>query len=469
MKKKLAILFGLLPILPTLGLGMSGLVHAESDIPKEGNLTEITKQAYIYVLPLDIMYRTRWQAIFNSENPYHGNLNEFRHGRRLADPSSRAVTAPNNDTLYSSAWLDLAPEPVVLHVPDTAGRYYHVQFMDFYTNNFADVGRRATGTREGDYLVTGPGYAGETPAGLPVIKSPTNAVWLICRILIDGPEELSKVHALQDQLRLTPLSTWKGRAPGSAPAKPPRTWIRPDPEDPQNFLAVANLAMTENPPPKSEEPLMQEFKRIGVGPGQTFDLKRFSEAERGEILLGIEQAKQELRGGAGQRPRGGSPWNVPGPDLGRYGTNYLLRAMVAVAGLGALTREEAMYIGTTIDADGNRLDGRYHYVLRFPKGGLPPVDAFWSLTMYKTEPDLRSFLVENSIGRYSVGDRTRGLKYGEDGSLSIYIQHDSPGPDKESNWLPAPSTVFRLSLRAYQPRQELLEGRYVVPPVRRVD
>lgn len=469
MKKKLAVLFGLIPILPAFGLGMAGPVQAEPGASRNGDLAEIAKQAYVYAIPLTVMYRTRWQGISAPQNPNRGSLNEFRHGRELAGPQSRAVTAPNNDTIYSSAWLDLAPEPLVLHVPDTAGRYYHVQFMDFYTNNFADVGRRATGTKEGDYVVTGPGFAGQTPAGLPVIKSPTNAVWLICRILIDGPQELPQVRALQDQFRLTPLSAWTDRGTASAQAKPSAAWIRPDVEDPANFFAVANLAMTENPPPKSEEALMQEFKKIGVGPGQTFDLTRFSEAERKEILSGIEQGRQTLRGGAGQRPRSGSNWTVPPPELGRYGANYLLRAVVAVGGLGALTREEAMYLGANFDADGNRLDGRNRYVLRFPKGGLPPVDAFWSLTMYKTEADMRSFLVENPIARYSIGDRTKGLKYDADGSLSIYIQHDSPGPDKESNWLPAPPTVFRISLRSYQPRQALLDGKYVVPPIRRVE
>ena len=200
MKRILAVSFGLVAIVQIIGLDLLSPIHAKSDVATNMNLTELSKKAYIYSLPLYVMYRTRWRAMFDHTNRYRGNINVLRHARYLAGPYSRAVTNPNNDTIYSSAWLDLEPDPLILHVPDTAGRYYSIQFLDFYTNNFALIGRRTTGTREGDYLVIGPNYRGETPSGLPVIKSPTNAVWLIGRFLIDGPEELSTVHELQDQL-----------------------------------------------------------------------------------------------------------------------------------------------------------------------------------------------------------------------------------------------------------------------------
>jgi hypothetical protein len=468
-KRILVALFGIIAIVQMIGFDLSRPIYAKSDINKDVNLIEISKKAYIYVLPLYVMYRTRWHAVFNPENPYGGMINDFRHSRMLADPASRAVSGPNNDTLYSGAWLDLKPDPLVLHVPDTDGRYYSVQFLDFYTNNFASIGRRTTGTREGDYLVIGPDYEGETPRSLPVIKSPTNAVLLTSRFLIDGPEDLLDVFELQNQLSITSLSSWMGREPGNTRSKPTKTFIRPNPEDPFNHFTVVNLALTENPPPRSEKPLIQEFKKIGVGPGQIFDPKRFSDTERGEILLGIQQAKEELKAFYSQVLRSKTGWVILDPDLGRYGTKYTLRAFAAVFAFAALTREEAMYFTTNIDEDRKRLHGRNRFVLRFAKDGLPPVDAFWSLTMYSIEKDMRSFLVWNPIDRYSVGDRTKGLKYNEDGSLDIYIQHDSPGPDKESNWLPAPADVFMLALRAYQPRRELLEGRYLMPPVRRIE
>ncbi len=469
MKRILTVLFGIIAIVQMIGFDLSSPIHAKSDVSKDVNLIEISKKAYIYVLPLYVMYRTRWRAVFNPENPYGGIINDFRHSRMLADPTIRAVSGPNNDTLYSGAWLDLEPDPLVLHVPDTDGRYYSVQFLDFYTNNFACIGRRTTGTREGDYLVIGPNYEGEVPSGLQVIKSPTNAVLLTSRFLIDGPEDLLDVFELQNHLSITPFSSWRSREPGNTRSNPTNTLIRPNPEDPFNHFIVANLALTENPPPRSEKPLIQEFQKICVGPGQIFDPKRFSDTERGEILFGIEQAKEELKAFYSQPLRSKTGWVILDPDLGRYGTKYTLRAFAAAYAFAGLTREEAMYFTTNIDVDRKRLHGRNRYVLHFVKEELPPVDAFWSLTMYSVEKDMRNFLVWNPINRYSVGDRTKGLKYNEDGSLDIYIQHDFPEQDKESNWLPAPADVFLLALRAYQPRKELLEGKYLIPPIRCID
>jgi hypothetical protein len=464
--KRILVFLVAIIILQIISSGLLSQVHAKSDISNDVNLTEISKKAYIFTLPLYVMYRTRWHAVFNPENLYRGNVNEFRHGRKLADPSSRAVTGPNNDTLYSSAWLDLVPDPLVVHVPDTSGRYYSLQFLDFYTNNFAYIGRRTTGTREGDYLVIGPNYKGETPRGLPVIKSPTNAVWLISRFLINGPEDLSNVHELQNQLSITSLSSWMGREPGNTRSKPTKTLIRPNPKDPWNYFSAVNLALTENPPSANERTYIQEFKRVGIGPGLSYDPNRFSEKEPKEILDGIQQAKDSIKAIL-KRPWGRKGWTVPNPHIGNYGTRYFLRAIVAVGGLGALTPEEAMYFRAI--PEGKPFHGRNRYVLHFEKGGLPPVDAFWSLTMYSVEKDMQSFLVENPINRYSVGDRTKGLKFNGDGSLDIYIQHDSPGHDKESNWLPAPADRFRLTLRAYQPRKELREGRYLIPEIRRIE
>jgi hypothetical protein len=468
-KRILVFLFAIITILQIISSDLLSQVHANSDISKESNLVEVSKKAYIYTLPLYVMYHTRWRAIFKPENPYRGYVNEFRHARSLATPASRTVTSPNNDTLYSSAWLDLKSDPVVIHVPDMAGRYYSLQFLDFYTNNFAYIGRRTTGTREGDYVVIGPRYKGETPNGLPVIKSPTNAVWLISRILIDGPVDLLKVFELQNQLNITPLSSWMHRGSGSSTAEPTEPYLGPKPNDPFHHFTVVNRALTENPPPGSEKFFMQEFKKIGIGPGLKFNLKRFSDTERREILLGIEEAKKELKAFHLQRPRSTTGWLVPYPDHGRYGTNYALRAVSSVLSLGALTREEAMYFGTSIDEDKKPLHGRNRYYIHFEKDGLPPVNAFWSLTMYRIEKDMKCFLIWNPIDRYSIGDRTKGLQYNEDGSLDIYIQHTSPGPDKESNWLPAPKDKFNLSLRAYQPRRELLEGSYEIPPIRRIE
>jgi len=464
MKKFSMTLFGAISFFLMVWIITPLSVYAQSDSTESMSLSQITDEAYIYTLPLFIMYKTRWQALVD---PGPAVLNRFLHARKLATPASRAVTAPNNDTIYSSAWLDLSTEPLVVHVPDTAGRYYSLQFMDFYTNNFAYIGRRATGTREGDYIVIGPDYTNETPPGLPVIKSPTNAVWLLGRFLIDGSEDLSNVYKLQNQLSIKPLSSFMGHESKSSQAKQKPSLIRPEQEDPWNYLTIVNLALNENPPAEGDRGYIQKFKKIGIGPGLNFDQNLFSPKDREEILEGIKKAKDRLKSISKMRPRSRNGWNIPNPLLGDYGNNYFLRAIVAVVGLGALTREEAMYFRAI--PEGEPFHGRIRYILHFEKDGLPPVNAFWSLTMYHVEEDMRSFLVENPINRYSVGDRTKGLKFNGDGSLDIYIQHESPGPDKESNWLPAPNDRFSLSLRAYQPRKELLEGRYLIPQIRRID
>ena len=420
-------------------------------------LSALAKQAYVYTYPLYVMYRTRAGALRNS-----GNLNRFAHARALATPASRAVTAPNNDTLYSSAWLDLAQGPLLLHVPDTADRYYSLAFMDFYTNNFAYVGRRTTGTQAGDFAIVGPGWQGGTPAGLPVIRAPTNAVWLLGRFLVNGDEDLPAVHALQDRLSLRPLA-------GVAGAAPDRSRPAPEPADPWSYFTIVDEAMTENPPPERDRRVVAAMATIGVGPNASFDAGRFTAEERAALQSGMAAAKREIATADAPRAAGRPGWSAPRADLGNFGTDYFFRAVVAQVGLAALEPKEAVYLQPTGDADGRPLDGSHRYVLHFAKGELPPVDAFWSLTMYQTESDQRRFLVPNPINRYSIGDRTKGLRYNGDGSLEIFIQHRSPGAAREANWLPAPAGPFVLSLRAYQPRPALLNGEYRVPVLQRLD
>src|ERR1700730_3058325 len=418
-------------------------------------LSALAKEAYIYTFPLYAMYRTRYDALARSGAP-----NCFQHARMLATPASRAVTAPNNDTLYSSAWLDLSQGPLVLHVPDTAGRYYSLAFMDFYTNNFAYVGRRTTGTKAGDFVIVGPRDQGERPPGIPVIAAPTNGVWLLGRILVTGVEDLPTVHALHFCLSLMSLSSADG---GTPPRKRAGIGPKPAPNNPWNYFAVVNAALTENPPPARDWQVVVDVAKIAIGPDAFFDATRFSTEERAALLAGVGAAKRELETGLIPRTIGRPGWTQPRAHLSNFGTDYFFRASVAQVGLASLEPQEAVYLSPTGDADGRPTDGTHRYLLHFSKGGLPPVDAFWSLTMYQVDPDQRRFLVENSLNRYSIGDRTKGLVYNADGSLDIFIQHQSPGAAREANWLPAPEGRFVLSLRAYQPRPELLNGQYQVP------
>ena len=436
---------------------------------KNEEIADLVKRAYEYSFPVYEMYRTRHRTVYVPDNPNSMDLNRFTHRRTLSDHRHRQVTAPNNDTLYSSAWLDLSLEPIVLTVPDTGGRYYSMAFMDFYTNNFAYVGRRTTGTKAGDYVVAGPQWNGATPAGLPVIKSPTNAVWLLGRTLVDDEADLLNVHKLQDQFKLTALSEWTKSGTGKAEKLLVNSQPAPDLKDPWNFFKIVNLGLTENPPPADEAALMAEFARIGVGPNQPFDPSRFSEEQKKIVLEALEAAHKGIRGGLPAVGTVRNGWSYPPSHLGNFGRDYALRAVIALIGLAALEPAEACYMTSMTDREGKPLTGENRYRLRFEKGALPPVDAFWSLSMYEVMPDQRSFFVDNPIRRYAIGDRTRGLKPNADGSVDIYIHHQSPGKDLESNWLPAPPGVFRLSFRAYQPREPILKGDYTLPWIQRLE
>jgi len=418
---------------------------------------DIAREAYIYVLPSVMMYTTRAKALNARDVDGTLPINRFRHRRQLADHESRRVTTPNADTLYSSAWLDLSGGPLLLDVPDTGGRYYVLQFLDFFTNSFAHIGRRTTGTQAGRFLIAGPNAGGDEPAGVPVIRAPTNGVWLIGRILVDGPDDLAAVHLLQDGLRLTPL---EGNRPVAPPTPPPRRG------DGLDVVRIANLALTENPPPDSERDLLARFARIGIGPGLRFDEEGLSEERRAIVRrLGLDFRTEMRR--QRERPRAG--WSIPSPYLGDYGKRYRLRAITALAGLGANVPAEAMYFRLTADADGVPLNGSRSYALRFAPDQIPAVDAFWSISMYRVEPDLRSFFVANPIGRYAIGDRTPGLRYEPDGSLVIHVRRDRPEEPWAANWLPAPAGDFRLVLRAYQPADDLRQGRQDFPLPQRTD
>ena len=457
----LALCFAVIPIAP-------GKCHADS--LNDSDLASLVKRAYVYTFPVHDMYRTRYDAVYRTGNTKHADINQFFHERKLADHTFRDFTTPNNDAPYSSAWLDLSREPVIISVPDTAGRYYVLALMDFYTNNFSYIGHRVTGTRKGDYLVAGPGWKGITPGGLILIKSPTDAVWILGRTLVADEADLANVYKIQDQYKLTPLSVWKGGADramtvyGGRSSAPPA----PDPKDPWNYWTIVTLGMTENPPPAGDAPLLAEFARIGIGPGLVFNPDRFSPIQKEIVLQAMAAAAKAfpMDGRRGVKRLYG--WSYNPPYIGNFGNHYDYRALISLVGLGALEPAEATYSTALVDRDGQPFTGAARYRLRFSKQDIPPVNAFWSLTMYEVMKDGRGFFTANPINRYSIGDRTKGLKYNADGSLDIYIQHQSPGKDLESNWLPAPPGVFRLTMRMYEPREPVLNGTYTLPGVQRL-
>ena len=463
-----------------------GLVHktgCESSSPPPASpmtdkeLAVLVKEVFIYSLPVYEMYRTRYSMVYDEANPNRADLNELRHRRGLLGPDDRLVTAPNNDTLFSNVWLDLSEEPVVLQVPDTGGRYYVLPLMDFYTNVFDSVGSRKTGTGAGTFVIAGPDWDGMLPGGTTeddLIFAPTNSVWIIGRTLVEGEADLPAVHDIQDQYLFTPRIVRDGQAEQGLVetdlVNPPPAV---DPEDPWNFFHIVNLGMTENPPPAHEQHLMDRFASIRVGPGQTFDPHHFTQAQQDVIKQALVEARTQDIFMAAGRITNRQGWSYLPLNMGYYGEDYAFRALIALAGLGALPPEEAFYYSGTLDTDSAPLDARENYILRFEAGELPPVDAFWSLTLYELDQNGRQWLTPNSIGRYSIGDRTEGLQYNLDGSLTIYLQPESPGVDLESNWLPTPAegashdNAFRLSFRTYMPGQAIIDGTYRLPGVER--
>lgn len=382
-------------------------------------------------------------------------INHFIHTRQLLGPQHRQVVTPNNDTLYSNAWLDLSQGPLLLDVPDSAGRYYVLGLLDFYTNPFGYIGTRTTGNGRGRFLLHGPRWHGDVPAGATAIACPTDAVWLLGRVLVDGEADLPAVHALQDQFRLSTLE-------GAPAARPFDVGMQPGEHlgDPRRYAEVVNQALRESPPPAAEAALVAGFAQSGIGadcggsaPGDAV-LARLGTAIKEVLAELAAPLPSELGGG----------WTLPVEIRESFGARFAERALVARNYIGALGVEEAMYVMADRDSEGAPLDGRAGYELAFAADALPQVGAFWSLTMYdKTD----CMLVDNALGRYSLGDRSPSLRYDADGSLRLRLSASPPAdPAAEGNWLPAPAGPFYVTLRLYVPQPAHLDKTFVYPPIR---
>lgn len=404
--------------------------------------------AFFYGFPLYEIARTA-QARMNAAGSV--GLNQVAHRAALADHTSRQVTAPNNDTIYSSAFLELSGGPVEVISPTDTKRYFNIAFMDAFTDNFAYIGSRATKGQGGRFWIVGPEWGGAPVSGVTVIRSSTNDVWMLGRILIDGPEDVAAARALQTQITVRPTTDRPARAYGVRTTNV---------EDPANFLGVVNDMLARSPGGKGQTPRASCFAEYGIGQAASPDI--FA-AWRGYIPQGLARLKEKFL----FRDLVINGWGYQEKGVGDFGTNDYLRAAVALGGLAALGEEEAMYFQATQDSSSVPLDGSKEYVWRIPPGGVP-ADAFWSLTMYQAEPDGRFFLVDNPIRRYSIGDRTPGLVKNSDGSIDILMQPNKPDGPRAANWLPSPRGPMRLSLRAYLPKKELRDRKWKVPPVERV-
>lgn len=432
----------------------------------------IAEEAYIFAFPMLENYRTMYiQAIATSAPTFRAPFNQLKHSTVLLGPEFKDVVRPNNDTLYSTVWLDLRAEPLVISVPEIKDRYYSFQLVDMYTYNLAYIGTRTTGTAAGSYLVAGPAWTGDKPAGVAaVFRTEGNFVYSITRTAVNGQEDVPNVLAIQQQYRVQPLSAFLGRpAPAGAPGGDFPAYDKATAES-ADFIKYFNYLLGQVAVHPSEQELIAKFGRIGVGPNRLFDAASLGVDTRRAIDDGVASARQKIKD---QEPKLGEQknhWNLTPRIFGnreQMQGQYLIRAAAAYLGLYGNDLEEAYYPSTNWDAAGDPLDGSQHsYVLKFAKSEIPAVDAFWSLTMYSL-PD--GLLVENPIHRYSIGDRTEGLKYGADGSLEIYIQRESPGKDKEANWLPAPNGPFNVVLRMYLPKATALNPLYAPPGIQKRD
>lgn len=433
---------------------------------------QIAAEAYVFGYPLVLMDFTRQlQTNVPTATVGRAPVNQFSHTPMFPDDKFRAIVSPNADTLYSIAWLDLRAEPLVLHVPDTGDRYYVLQALDGWTNVFASIGKRTTGTREARFLLAGPDWHGDVPNGMQVFRSPTDMGWIIGRVQTNGQLDFLNVHKIQRGITLAPLSRL-----GQPPQKPAPHVVdksidmtTPPPKQVaaltgKEFFTRLNRLMTTNPPAAADAPALARFERIGVAPGDRSDFAQASvetaaaiEAAPGEALKRINAAV--TLPGATTTVNG---WRM-NPQLGEYGTNYLKRAAVAMFGLGANLNADAIYPATKVDNRGDQLTGAKRYVMHFAAGQTPPVNAFWSISMY----DMEQFFIANPIKRFAIGDRD-ALAFNADGSLDIYIQHDEPAQDdktRRANWLPAPAGDFNLIMRLYWPQPAALDGKWKPPAV----
>jgi hypothetical protein len=433
---------------------------------------DIAFDAYLYLYPLVLMDVTRLQTtnVEAGKVPMRGPMNTFVHLPTFPPAEFRDVVRPNFDTLYSSAFLDLTKEPMIVSVPDTADRYYMLPMLDMWTDVFAVPGKRATGTKAGHFAIVAPGWSGALPDGISRIDSPTGMVWIIGRTQTNGPSDYEAVHKIQDGYKLTRLSEW-GKTPSVAETKinpnvdmktPPM--LQTDNMSADRFFAYGAELMKLNPPHMTDNDMVARMKRIGINAGESFDptkaAPQVQEALKGAAKDALKLMKEKQASIAPLI----NGWQVGVENMGVYGNSYFRRAAVAMVGLGANTPEDAIYPLTFVDSEGKPLDSANKYVLRLKKDEIPPVDAFWSLTLYDND----GFPVTNAIKRQALGDRDK-MNYATDGSLEIYVQTESPGKENEANWLPAPkSGPFNLTLRLYAPKREVLTGKWVPPAVQKV-
>ena len=464
--ERTAILFSM-SLLAALTSAPCANAQAGAPAIPEAEARSIAVDAYIYFYPLVSMDLTRKQLInMPPGTGLGGPMNTFDNIPAFPAADMKAVVRPNFDTLYSSGWIDLTREPMVVSVPDTGGRYYLLPMLDMWTDVFASPGWRTTGTKAGNFLLVPPSWNGNVPADFTRINAPTPYVWIIGRTKTDGPADYDAVHAVQKGFKITPLSSWgKPAVPVKANIDPSVDVKTPPKEQvdtmqgPKYFAYAAEL-LKLHPPHDTDQPIIARLKRIGFDAGKSFDVAKLDTPVRKAIEDAPAAAQKLMAWKIPTLARVANNWSMNTDTMGVYGNYYLKRAIVTQLGLGANLPEDAIYPLNLGDETGKPLDGANKYAIHFGKAEIPPVDAFWSITLYDND----GFQVANSINRFAVSS-WMPFKRDADGSLTLYIQNESPGADRESNWLPAPKGPFNLTMRLYAPKSEALTGLWNPAPV----
>jgi hypothetical protein len=432
----------------------------------------IAREAYTYGFPLVENYKSLYkQAIDRNSRDFKAPINQVGHDTRVATPEDAQFVTPNTDTPYSYLWGDLRAEPIVVTMPKIeTGRYYTGQVVDLYTHNIAYLGTRIFGNEGGNFLIAGPNWQGQPPENIrAVIPCETALVYVLFRVQLFDASDLELVKSIQFGIKAQPLSQFLGQpAPTAAPAidwPPPEEGMTETP----TLFRYLNFLLQFAPTHPSETELMARFAKLGIGAGKPFDMATLSPEIQQAIADGIKDFWEQDFAGIMQRVNAGE---LTSGDI--FGTreflqnNYLYRFTAAKLGIFGNSRDEASYLPYYVDADGNKLDASQgRYTLRFENNQLPPTDAFWSITLYDGKTQ---FLVQNPLQRYVLNSpMLETFKFGEDGSLTLSVQKDSPGTDLESNWLPAPNGPFYLMLRNYLPKPELFNGTWKQPPLQRIE
>jgi len=452
------------------GESRAGAPQARLSLPEA---RRIGVEAYVYFYPLVLMELTRRQLTYGDPqaHPGAGPMGRFHHIRSFPAADFKAVVRPNFDTLYSSAWVDVAREPVVVSAPASDGRFFMLPCYDMWTDVFASPGTRTSGSEPFSFALTMPGWDGDLPEGVERIDAPTSTVWIIGRAQTDGPADYPAVRAFQDQLSIAPLSSLRGTPPAAEPvdAPPPGVDTTTPPLDQiaatsvADFFALAADIVRVHRPHLTDWGQIARMRRLGLTVGEPFDLGRQDPLVQEALADAPRRGRDELMQRYPRMAPVVNGWLHTTDTVGVYGDSYVRRAIIAMVGLGANHPEDAVYPVLQADADGKPLDGSNRYVIHFPADQLPPADAFWSVTMY----DAHGFQAANALDRFAIGDRD-ALAYNADGSLDLFLQHDDPGPDKQSNWLPAPVGPLGVTMRLYLPRESVFTGAWTPPPVHQV-